>query len=169
MDRGVKRTAVALVSVLLSFQTAGIRAAQQDSSPPPPPIPPLFQRLQVPLPPENKGGWSVLIATGGGLAGSVSYMTATSGGAVACVGIAGCPSALDTKAMTTLTSLVTRAWPILEPISPSGCSDCVLTFVAVKMRDETGTPLLRTVFWDPGTQGKVAADVRQLVANLAPS
>jgi len=133
-----------------------------------------------PAAPDGAGGWSMLIATRGGLAdGSNSDFVVTSAGSVTCGGDP-CQQSLDARDLTNLSSLVRQSWPALVHmssrsicsdcprtlviISSSICSDCPRRLVIIRRRDDAGVEQTYIVSWDVTTQGSVAPEFLNLIS-----
>ena len=117
--------------------------------------------------PNVDGGWSVLIAKRGGIAGKIRPdVIVRSDGLSQCNG-GPCSQSLTASARQTIGSLLAEPWPVSEMSLSDICSDCTQTLVVASRRNARGEQQIRIAFWDETTAGRAPDSARRLAASLA--
>jgi len=127
--------------------------------------------IQRPDVPNERGGWSILIATRRGVSSNVtSYLTMTSAGSVTCSGeVTDCRTTIDLPEVATVSQLIALSWPAFNSSAMSVCSDCLRTFLLITQRDDAGQQHVRAVSWDVTTQARVPPDIYRLFSSVTTS
>lgn len=117
--------------------------------------------------PEGRGGWVLHVSSRGGIMGNGAgeFMIA-SDGVLSCS--RPCPASAAGDLLETLREAVRQAanesW--IAPPANSMCSDCLVTYVSLTMRNEDGVTHVVSASWDPTTRARLPRAVTR-VTDLA--
>lgn len=175
-SRGRHQMTLALVTLAVGALTVApsrvqTRSAPQQTSTSADVMPVELAAIPRPDVPNERGGWSILIATHGGVSSNVtSYLTMTSAGSVTCGGEAtDCRAIIGLPDVATLSQQVARSWPAFNNSAMRVCSDCLRTFLVITQRDDAGQRHVRAAVWDATTQARVPPDIYRLFSSVTTS
>jgi hypothetical protein len=158
-----------VVGLVVLLKTANL-AAQE-------PVPPatVVEIPTSPGVPDSRAEWTVEIRTSGGFDGQGNGgFTVTSAGELTCNLSASCIRQIQKPVLQSIEAFVSSAnlplaiqVPSGNPsipvqVTPSVCSDCIVTTMLLRIRDSKGIAWSYSVSWDLTTQSRVPTDFKRI-------